>query len=264
LSSEKKSAASSAGSQTLLRGLDLLEAVTAGPLSLAELSTTLQLNRSTVHRLASALVDRGYLKFVPREGYMLGAKLLELGYSARQQINLPRVARPHLERLSEITEDTVHLGVLDGNKALYLDKVPGRRRVDISSRVGERHPLCSTGLGKALLLDESREQWRAHFEAECGKNTPSPAAFQHWVEQMRGYAAAGNSFDLEENEDRIRCVGAPVRDESGRIVAAISVASVAQYMDDARMAELAIAVRETAAAISRELGWAPAPPVKRR
>lgn len=252
-----KKSTSAAGSQTLLRGLDLLEAVTGGPVALAELSATLKLNRSTVHRLASALVDRGYLKFVPREGYMLGAKLLELGYSARQQINLPRVARPHLERLAEMTEDTVHLGVMDDSKALYLDKIPGRRRIEVSSRVGERHPLCSTGLGKALLLDSSRDEWRMHFEAEAGKGHHPPAAFNEWVEQMRRYAAGGYSFDLEENEDRIRCVGAPVRDESGRIVAAVSVASVAQYMDDERMQALTADVRETADAISRELGWAP-------
>ena len=74
---------------------------------------------------------------------------------------------------------------------------------------------------------------------------------------MRKYAAGGYSFDLEENEDRIRCVGAPVRDESGRIVAAISVASVAQYMDDARMNELIGTVTAAADEISRELGWVP-------
>ncbi|MBB6094533.1 DNA-binding IclR family transcriptional regulator [Povalibacter uvarum] len=259
-----KPSAAPAGSQTLLRGLDLLEAVTAGPVALAELSTMLQLNRSTVHRLASALVDRGYLKFVPREGYMLGAKLLELGYSARQQIDLPRVARPVLEKLAEQTEDTVHLGLLDGNKALYVDKIPGRRRIDISSRVGERHPLCSTGLGKALLLDSSRDEWRAHFEAEAGRGHHPAGKFQEWVDNMRTYAAGGYSFDLEENEDRIRCVGAPVRDESGRIVAAISVASVAQYMDDARMNELIGTVTSAADEISKELGWVPVPRGKKK
>jgi DNA-binding IclR family transcriptional regulator len=254
--SEQKPAATT-GTQTLLRGLDLLEAVTGGPISLADLAKTLGLNRSTVHRLASALVDRGYLKLVPREGYRLAAKLLELGYAARQQIDLPRVARPHLEKLSELTGDTVHLGILDGNRALYLDKVPGRRRIDISSRVGERHPLCSTGLGKALLLDATVAQWRTHFDTECGVSSRSGQSFATWAEGMRSYAAGGYSFDLEENEDRIRCVGAPIRDETGHIVAAISVASVAQYMDDARMRELAVIVREAGAAISRELGWTP-------
>ena len=243
------------GSQTLLRGLDLLETVTDRPASLAELSRRLGLNRSTVHRLASALVDRGYLRLVPGEGYMLGHKLLELGYAAHAQIDLARVARPHLERLSEQTEDTVHLGILDNDKALYLDKLPGRRRVEIGSRVGERHPLCSTGLGKSLLLDWSPEEWRARYEAEFGSEGGSPGQFDNWLEGMRRYSTTGFSFDLEENEDRIRCVGAPVRDETGTIVAAISVSSVAQYMTEDRMAELATTVKDAAEAISRELGW---------
>ena len=246
-----------AGTQTLLRGLDLLEAVVSGPVSLAELSKTLNLNRSTVHRLASALVDRGYLKLTPREGYTLSAKLLELGFAARQQNNLPRVARPHLERLAELTGDTVHLGILDGNKALYLDKLPGRRRIEISSRVGERHPLCVTGLGKALLLDRTQDEWRSLFHAERGMGAQSASAFHTWLKGMQRYQAGGYSFDLEENEDRIRCVGAPLRDETGKIVAAISVASVAQYMDDQRMADLSSTVRDTAAAISRDLGFTP-------
>src|SRR5688572_14300497 len=105
---EQKNVPAAAGTQTLLRGLDLLEAVVERPVPLLELSRTLQLNRSTVHRLASALVSRGYLKLVAGEGYMLGAKLLELGFAARKQINLPRVARPHLESLSDVTGDAVH------------------------------------------------------------------------------------------------------------------------------------------------------------
>ena len=251
----KAIAPAAAGTQTLLRGLDLLEAVASGPMNLMELSKLLQLNRSTVHRLASALVDRGYLKLTPREGYTLSAKLLELGYAARQQISLPRVARPHLERLAELTGDTVHLGILDGNKALYLDKLPGRRRIEISSRVGERHPLCVTGLGKALLLDGTHDEWRTLFHAERGMGAQSAAAFHTWLKGMQRYQADGFSFDLEENEDRIRCVGAPVRDETGKIIAAISVASVAQYMDDQRMTDLTATVREVAEAISRDLGF---------
>lgn len=237
------------GSQTLLRGLDVIDAVRGEALSLAQLSARLGLNRSTVHRLASALVERGYLHLLPRGGYMLGPRLIELGYAARAQLDLPRVARPYLEALAEETGDTVHLGVLDNGRALYLDKVPGRRRVEIGSRVGERHPLLSTGLGKALLLDETAEQWRRHFARSEQARIPA------WSEAMRGYAASGVTLDLEENEDRIRCVAAPLRDASGEIVAAISLSSAAQYMDDARMAELGIRVRTTAEAISRGLGW---------
>jgi DNA-binding IclR family transcriptional regulator len=243
------------GSQTLLRGLDLLEAVSRESMTLPDLSRLLQLNRSTAHRLASALVERGYLRFIPRTGYMLGPKLLEMGFAARQQIDLPRIARPHLESLSETTEDTVHLGVLDNGKALYLDKIAGRRRIEIGSRVGDRHPLCSTGLGKALILDRSEAQLRQFYADETPNAVAPRAPVDSWLDKMREYARGDYSFDLEENEDRIRCVGAPVRNETGEIIAALSVSSVAQYMSDQRMRSLIDEVRNIAAAISREIGW---------
>jgi DNA-binding IclR family transcriptional regulator len=72
---------------------------------------------------------------------------------------------------------------------------------------------------------------------------------------MRDYAKSGYALDLEENEDRIRCVAAPVRDATQAIVGAISVSSAAQYMNDARMKALAEDVRAAARAISRDLGW---------
>ena len=142
-----------AGSQTLVRGLDVLDAVAQGATNLAILADTLKLNRSTTHRLAATLVEQRYLSFTPRVGYALGPKLLELGYMARDQLSFPRIARDHIETLAANTGDTVHLGVLDGTRALYLDKIPGSRRVEIRSRIGDRHPLRSTGLGKALILD---------------------------------------------------------------------------------------------------------------
>src|SRR3954454_2649493 len=118
-----------AGSQTLLRGLDVIDAVVEGPIALAELAAKLGLNRSTAHRLASALIDRRYLTFVPRHGYQVGPKLLALGYLAQQQTDIVQLSRRHLEDLAAATEDTVHLGVLDSERALYLAKIPGRRRV---------------------------------------------------------------------------------------------------------------------------------------
>lgn len=242
------------GSQTLLRGLDVLEAAAAGVIGLAELAEKLDLTRSTAHRLASVLVERRYLSFVPREGYSLGPKLLELGYGARQQMNIIRIAAPYLEALALSSEDTVHLGALEGRRALYLDKIAGRRRVEISSRVGERQPVTSTGLGKALILDETEANWHEIYVAELGKNA-SESYFKAWLKNMRVYARNGYAFDLEENEDQIRCVAAPIREAGGNIVAAISLSSAAQYMSDARMAELVIEVKKTTAAISRELGW---------
>lgn len=257
LEAEEPAAGKASGSQTLMRGLDVIDALIDGPLPLAELSERLELTRSTTHRLAAALVDRRLLSFRPREGYTLGPKLLELGHAASQQMHLPRIARPWLEHLSAQTEDTVHLGVLDGHHALYLDKVAGRRRINIGSSLGERHPIASTGLGKALILDKSEPEW-TDFYAPDGKAFDSTARAV-WLERMRGYSSKGYAFDLEENEDQIRCVAAPVRGVDGKIVAAVSVSSAAQYMSDARMAELTVTVTDAANAISRDLGWSPKP-----
>ena len=243
------------GSQTLLRGLDVIDALADRPMSSADLSVRLGLTRSTTHRLASALVDRRLLSFRPRECYSLRPKLLELGHIAGQQMHLPRVAHPWLERLSSLTMDTVHLGVLDEGQALYLDKVEGRRRVVIGSRLGERHPVASTGLGKALILDKSEADWIRVYEADPHRTQAESTERQRWLERMRDYARLGYAFDLEENEDQIRCVAAPVRGVDGRIAAAISVSSAAQYMSDARMEDLTTAVRDTARAISSDLGW---------
>jgi DNA-binding IclR family transcriptional regulator len=242
------------GSQTLLRGLDVIEAVVGGPITLGELAMKLGLTRSTVHRLAAALTERRLLTFAPRLGYQLGPKLVELGFLAQRQIDLVQVARGHLEALATSTSDTVHLGVLDGDWALYLDKIAGRRRVEISSRVGDRHPLTSTGLGKALLLDEGPERWREAFVHDQASGSPA-ANYDVWLERMKDYVRAGHAFDLEENEDLIRCVAAPIRDASGAIVAAMSVSSAAQYMSDERMLTLSGDVRAAARAISGDLGW---------
>jgi DNA-binding IclR family transcriptional regulator len=253
---EPEEPAKASGSQTLLRGLDVIDALIDGPLSLADLSETLELTRSTTHRLAAALVDRRMLSFRPREGYTLGPKLA--GTRARgQPADASAAHRPAVAGTAvRATEDTVHLGVLDGYHALYLDKVSGRRRINIGSRLGERHPIASTGLGKALILDKTEPEWTDFYAPRRARDSTARAV---WLERMRGYAAKGYAFDLEENEDQIRCVAAPVRGVDGQVVAAISVSSAAQYMSDARMAELTEDRHRRANAISRDLGWSPKP-----
>jgi DNA-binding IclR family transcriptional regulator len=242
------------GAQTLERGIDVLMALSGTPLSLDELAAAVGLSRSTAYRLATVLVTRGLVKMAPREGYSLGFELIRLGDQAQRSLHLSSLARPHLEKLASDTRDTVHLGVLDGDEVLYLAKIPGRRRIEIMTSVGERNPLRSTGLGKALLLDSEEVHWALAYDADVPARL-SPIDRTIWFERMRAYVVEGSALDIEENEDRIRCVAAPVRDVAGRIVAAISLSTAAQYMDGERMQALKPQVRATAAAVSEELGW---------
>jgi DNA-binding IclR family transcriptional regulator len=246
------------GTQTLVRGLEVIDAVAQGATTLAELAAAIELTRSTTHRLAATLVERRYLDFSRGDGYTLGPKLLELGFVTGRRMELPRVARAHLEALSVSSGDTVHLGVLDGSRALYLDKIQGSRRVEVSSKIGERQPLRSTGLGKALILDAGEARWREYYDHEARLGNGYDVPLDTWLNRMREYAGQGCAFDLEENEDRIRCVAAPIRGVDGAIVGAISVSSAAQYMSDMRMRGLTFEVKKAADAVSTGLGYNPA------
>ncbi|MFX1671277.1 IclR family transcriptional regulator [Paraburkholderia sp. A2WS-5] len=258
-----------AGTQTLLRGLAILEAAAAGVRDLRSFGAVLGTTRSTTHRLVSSLVQARYLRQV-QGGYLLGPKLIELGTIALEQMPLTAVARTHLEALAEATLDTIHLGVRDGDDVLYIDKIPGQRGLEMRSRVGHRMPLASTGIGKAMMLDLSPQSWRDLFEAS--RRALAGVSFRPdhnldpdtFLKRMATYSAGGYTFDLEENEISIRCVAAPVRDASGAIVAALSVASTIPYMPLERMDELIAVVQREARAISQELGWRVPQPATRR
>ncbi len=243
------------GALTLMRGLEVLDRVARGDNTLARISRSLGLNKSTVHRLATTLVEGRYLTLSPRDGYCLGTKLLELGWIASQQITITRVAHPHLLKLAADTGDTVNLGVLDHNQVHYIDKIPGTRRIQVRCVIGERQPIRPTGLGKVLLFDSDEEYWREVYQREARDQPNYRYDLKSWIELMKRYKAEDCALDLDENEDRIRCVAAPVRDRGGRIVAAISVSSAQQYMDEPRMASLRGYVADTALAISRDLGF---------
>ncbi|WP_321959850.1 IclR family transcriptional regulator [Paraburkholderia sp. J7] len=258
-----------AGTQTLLRGLAILEAAAAGVRDLRSFGAVLGTTRSTTHRLVSSLVQARYLRQV-QGGYLLGPKLIELGTIALEQMPLTAVARPHLQALADETLDTIHLGVRDGDDVLYIDKIPGQRGLEMRSRVGHRMPLASTGIGKAMMLDLAPQTWRDLFDAS--RRTLAGVSFrpdhslepETFLKRMATYSAGGYTFDLEENEISIRCVAAPVRDASGAIVAALSVASTIPYMPLERMDELIAVVHREARAISQELGWRAPQPTTRR
>lgn len=253
-----------AGAQALFRGLAVIDAVAQGASSLANIGAAIGCSRSTTHRLIAALVQADYLRALGGSsgGYQLGPRLIELGYKARAQMPLSKLAHPYLAQLAQGTQDTVHLGMRDGSDVLYIDKLPGSRGLEMRSRIGLRMPLARTGIGKALMLDLPESEWQLlhehgqqlHADLRASRAMPS---WEDFRDRLRGYANGGFSLDLEENELGIRCVAAPIRDASGQIVAAISVASAVPYMPEARLHELRPEVIACAAGISAELGWRP-------
>ncbi|WP_226437895.1 IclR family transcriptional regulator [Rhodococcus yananensis] len=140
---------------TLQRAAVILDAFTGTDhMNLSQVVAATGLPRTSVHRVLEQLVA---LRWVHRDGmdYRLGARMIELGAAAARQNVLRRAALPTLQRLHRLSGCVVHLGIRDGADAVYLDKVGGESAPHVRSRIGDRLPLSTSTIGKALLSVES-------------------------------------------------------------------------------------------------------------
>ena len=250
--------------QTIERVSLLLDIVGQHPqgISIRDLSAKVKLPKGTTHRLLSSLAYFGYVRQDSKiRTYSLGFKLVELGNLLLSQLDLRREAEPFLRDLAERTNETVHLVFLDRNEIVYVDKMEkdhGHGGLRMASRVGLRNPAHSSAVGKVLLAHLTEEEFRSFLE-EKGlprrtENTiTDPGQLK---EQMKALRAQGYAVDDEENERGIRCVAAPVHNEMGRVVAAISISGPAFRVTKKVIQEsLKKEVMETALKISQRLGF---------
>lgn len=240
-------AAGRAGTQTLERGLDLLDLLAERPHTVRELAAGSGLTVSTARRLALALIDRGFA-VGERDGTLrLGPKLMQLGVRAQERLNVVELARDRLRLLADATNMPAFLGERDGDHSVHLHRVGGGQRVVVTTPVGTRRPLPETSLGKALLLDEAP----GVLDALLGRR-PSPQP--SFLADLAADRSRGVVVHRSPPPDDLRAVAAPIRDAAGRIVAAISVVSPAQYVEDGALDGIVVEVRAAAAEISAALG----------
>lgn len=246
--------------QVLDRALGILDVLSdeGQELGPAELSEQLDLHKSTVHRLLMVLERHRLIERGPQNGkYRLGLRLFELGSKAVAQLDLRERVRPYLERLVAETGETAHLCILDGNQMLSIANVESPRTLRTPSTVGRRTPLHCTSVGKALLafLPEDEADAlikRCELTRYTGRTLTAPAWLKAELKRVR---QRGYAMDNEEIEEGLRCIGAPVRDYSGRVVAAISIAGPAFRLIKARIPAVSQAVIGAAEDLSEELGY---------
>jgi DNA-binding IclR family transcriptional regulator len=241
--------------------LDILGQSSQG-ISIRELSAKLKLPKGTSHRLLSSLSYFGYVRQDPKtKDYFLGLKLVELGQLLLSQLDLRKEAEPFLRDLAERTRETVHLVFLDRNEIVYIDKVETDQNssgLRMASRVGLRNPAHSCAVGKVLLSHLSEEELNSIIkEKGLGKRTENtitnPAQLKEHLKNVR---AQGYAIDDEENEKGTRCVAAPVYNEGGKAVAAISISGPAFRVTKKIIQEsLKKEVTEAAFNISQRLGF---------
>ena len=247
--------------QSLDRAFDILELLSRERkgFALTQISTKLDLHKSTVHRILASLKDRGYIEQSDETGfYRLGLGFIALTSHYLNSLEIKTEAEPYLRRLSERLGETVFLAVLQEDEVVYLDKVErydGLRRYSI---IGRRVPIHCTSLGKALVMDRKPEELRALFARKPLKKVTEKTVVDidellRFFEEfrMRGWAE-----DIEENEIGVSCVGAPIKDYRGITIAAISSAWEG-YRDSDAVIERGRALKASADDISRHLGFFP-------
>jgi DNA-binding IclR family transcriptional regulator len=221
------------------------------------LGERLNLNKSTVHRLLAVLEKN---RFVERDldsgRFRLGLKLVELGSIALSRFDLHRRAKPFIERLVAETGETAHLGILRQNEVVSLVNAEGHHSVRTPSTVGRRSPVHCTSQGKVLLAHQPQALvdrfLRSYRFTPFTKNTIRGVA--HFRAELAEVRSQGYALDDEEFEEGLRCVGGPVRDHSGKVIAAVSIAGPAFRVTRDRLPQLVRSVVTIANELSVSLG----------
>jgi IclR family transcriptional regulator, KDG regulon repressor len=246
-------------SQTVLKALDVLECIAFAerPLSAADVAKLCKLSRPTAYRLICTLVTRGYVAEEDDSHYRLGTQALSLSQNVLDSLDLPEFAQPYLRGLSDITNETAYLSILDDDEILYVGKAESSQSLRTNTKIGSRNMLHCTSMGKAILAflpenDRVKLVKRLKLVNNTATTITNPNAL---LEELAAIRAQQFSIDNEESEDGVRCVGAPIFDRSGRVFAAISVSGPAYRLSTARLVALSSLVMDTARTISSRFGY---------
>ncbi len=245
------------GTGTLGKAMAVLETVALSerPLRFTDVLAVSGQPRGTLHRQLSHLVQEGLLELRPDHAYVPGLRLLKLASASWARNEVRAVAAPFLEALHRQTGETVHFGVLRGREIIYLDKVESRQAVRMNSQIGNASPAFCTGVGKAALSTLDAAALEAVLAGmEFHRFTPHTITDRPaFIAELDRVRQSGIAFDREEHEPGIRCVAAPVFDESRSLVAGVSVTGPAYRVSEEQLAAWAPLVGEAARSIMGDL-----------
>lgn len=227
---------------------------------LTDLARTLGMNKTVVYRILLTLMGRGYVVHDPRTSrYALGMKVFEVGSTVVNRTGLRKAALGPMGELGRLCRETINLAVLDGNEAVYLDRIECAEPLRADLQVGRRVPSYCSALGKVLLAYLSPGEREGvlrtiTFQRYTPRTITDPDELRRHLEEVR---EAGFSLDDEEYVPGVRCLGAPVFNYHGRVVAAVSIAGPSVRLTRERILALVEPLKATADAISRNLGYLP-------
>ncbi|MET9361243.1 IclR family transcriptional regulator [Streptomyces sp. NPDC006632] len=242
------------------RALDVLELFleSEGSLSAPDVTRRLQLPRTTVHELLTTLAARSYLAPVPEQPgrYRLGVRNHQLGSRYAEQLDLAAEGQQVAREVAQTCDETVHVAILEDTDVIYIAKVDSTHAVRMVSAAGRRLPAHCTSVGKMLLAMVPDADLDARLDGrELVAMTPDsitePAALRSALAEIR---ERGTAVEHRESNPDVSCVAAPVRDRTGRVVAALSISVPMIRWSDDREKELAALAEKGAGDLSERLG----------
>lgn len=240
------------------RAFSVLEALVDGApqTTLGQIAERSGLPKPTAHRILQTLVELGFARSAGDGSYLLGSQALTLAGRVLSRVDYGGHARPALRALQEHTAETIHLAILSGARAIYVEKMEGGRPYRMASRVGMELPLHSTAIGKAILAHLAPDDRAALIRGiDLVRLTPRTITDGEQLEsELAVVRRLGYALDDEENEEGIRCVGAPVFARGGRMIGALSVSAPAFQLSPAQAQRLARHVIVAAREVSLSLG----------
>ena len=222
-----------------MKAFSLLEGITdLKEVGVTELAIKTKTNKTTVYRLLSTFEKLGYLRKTENQKYFLTLKLFELGTKVLENISIVEIAKPILKKMSDITNETIHLAALDNDEVVYLDKFDSTHTLRMYSRIGRRVPTYCTALGKVFLAwgPESLIKRVAKDLRPYTKNTITDLS--QLKEQLSKIRKEGYAIDNEEYEYGVKCIAAPIRNVNGEVVAAISISGPSVRLTAEKIQEL--------------------------
>jgi IclR family transcriptional regulator, acetate operon repressor len=239
--------------QSVDRSLAILEYLAKGASSVSEVAKALHIHKSTAFRLLATLETRGFvLQEAERGKYRLGMTLVHLAASVTADLDLVRLARPICETLSETTQETVNIAVLEQNEVINLDQVIGSSLVVSMNWVGKRNPLSCTSTGKVLLAFSAKAKERLKLEP-CTKHSVTDA--KRLEQQLEDIRKEGYGYTLEELELGLSAVAAPIWSAKHEVVAAVCISGPSYRLSKERLPELGELTKQAGLEISKRLGF---------
>lgn len=250
--------------KSLLKALRVLDALgdCPGGLGITDLSTALKAPKSTVHRLVSTLEAARYVIFdPPTSKYSLGNRVAKLGEQLNHQSSLLTFAMPMLEQLTRECHEASHLAIMQGTEVVYVSHEESKEPIRISFGMGHRAPAHCTALGKAFLaeLTDSDILMLYKNQRKLDRLTSrTKTSLRDLLAEIAMVRREGIAYDNEEYMTGLRCMAAPIRDFSSRVVAATSLSMFKHKMTAARRAFFKEALLRASADLSEKLGFLPA------